>query len=347
MYAGRRIRVFSPLYTLPAYFTFVTCYRNIDFDQFFKFKKMKISLTIVTVLVLLFSSCASLTKSQVAAVNQFAQTSSNFSAFPSKIINGVHDLHIRHQLYAANAVPKGEDHVDQIKDVYDFKVKSTGLPEKMDITFRIIDKYAQSLLLLTGDKEITNLDSLSKTFGTGIDSLIKLYNARFPSDELPSGIGGAISALVSKGGEAYIRARQAEYIKEFVPRGDVLIGKMIDNLLDYLQNGIPTPFDTVSVLGLVKEERVFTKRDYLTFVKLVTPTIDNDRDYFQMLSDLDNIELLYRQTIQGAKDLRAAHAALLGVIKEKKTLRETIRELQDYYEAIKSLRATFSKISSN
>jgi hypothetical protein len=103
---------------------------------------MKPPFPFLAVIVLLLPACASLTKSQVSAVNQFAQTSANFSAFPSKIITGLHDVHVRHQLYAANSLASGNAHVEGIKDAYDFKVRSSALPEKMNISFRIIDKYA-------------------------------------------------------------------------------------------------------------------------------------------------------------------------------------------------------------
>jgi hypothetical protein len=261
-------------------------------------------------------------------------------------VTGIHEVHVRHQLYAANSEASGRAHVNGIKLAYDFKVNSSALPEKMDISFRIIDKYAQSLLLLTANKQTNNIDSFSKNFGTGIDSLITLYNSKTTSGKLPTGIGGAVGTLVAKGGELYIRAKQAKYIREFVPQGDTLIAVMIDNLLGYLQTSFPTPADTVSILGLIEAERISTREDYLTFAQQVRPTIENDRDYFQMLADLDNAKLLYTQTIQGAKNLRAAHKQLLEVIKGKKALTETVKELQDYYESVRSMRSTYSKISA-
>ena len=52
----------------------------------------------------LLSSCATLTKSQIEAVNQFAQTSQNFSSYPSKIFTELHTVREERRGYFANSI---------------------------------------------------------------------------------------------------------------------------------------------------------------------------------------------------------------------------------------------------
>jgi hypothetical protein len=172
---------------------------------------------------LLITSCASLTKTQIETVNQFAQTTKNFSAYPSKIMTGLADIRALRGIYAANSIGTPELHLKELNSTYDLKVSDYQKSQKIDITFQIIDQYAQSLILLSSDKFVTDIKAQALTMGPMLDSLIAIYNTFDKNSKITVGIGAAVSQLIILGGKQYIRQKQAKEIKKFVSQADPLI----------------------------------------------------------------------------------------------------------------------------
>ncbi len=294
----------------------------------------------------MLGSCASLTKTQVEAVNQFAQTTKDFSDFPSKIMTELADIRLKRGLYYANSLTdtlKGEGaklHIAELDSIYIQKNIDYSVSSDVDITFKIIDKYSQSLLLLSSDKYVNDIEKQAKNFGVGIDSLIKLNNSIDGSKKLPSDIGGAVSQLIILGGKQYVKNKQAKEIKKFVSLADTLISVMTSNLLEYLTS------TKINNLILI-EERGIT-RNYLSFLQQnINSSIESDKDYLELKNSIDGVKKLQQKTITATKNLRTAHKKLLNEINETKDLKQTIKELQDLYEEIKDLKETVQKIETN
>lgn len=290
-------------------------------------------------------SCASLTKTQVEAVNQFAQTTKDFSDFPSKIMTELADIRYKRGLYYVNSLTDtlkegAELHIAELDSLYIQKNIDNSVSTKVDITFKIIDKYSQSLLLLSSDKYVDDISKQAKNFGVGIDSLINIYNSIDSAKILPSGIGGAVSQLIILGGKQYIKNKQAKEIKKFVGLADTLVSIMTINLLEYLTS---TKINNI-ILG---EERGI-RRNYLSFLQQnINSSVESDENYLELKNSIDGVKKLQQKTIKATKNLRAAHKKLLNEISETKDLKETIMELQDLYEDINELKETVQKIETN
>jgi hypothetical protein len=303
---------------------------------------MKKTLLVCTGFMVLLGSCASLTKSQVETVNQFARMSRNFSAYPGKIISGLAALRVKKGLYFVNAMDDDSAssslHVDELNKIYDAHKEDLHVAGKVDITFKIIDKYAQSLLLLSSDKHAADLDSQAVYFGTNLDSLITTYNAIPGVTTVRAGLGSVIGSIILAGGKQIIRSKQATAIKEFVPKADTLIGVMTHNLLEFLES------DNIYIL--IDHEEKDIPRTYKSFLNHRKPTLQNERDYLALKSDIDHIKILRDQTIEATRNLRKAHARLLAEIKEKKDIKEVITELQVLYEDVKNVKTTIGELDT-
>jgi hypothetical protein len=304
---------------------------------------------------LMLVGCASLTKTQVEAVNQFAETSKNFSAYPSKIMTELADIRLKRGVYYANLYSTDPTaYLKELDDTYNEKNRDYKLSEKVDITFKIIDKYAQSLLLLSSDKYTTDLKKQSKNFGNDIDSLITIYNGIKGAKKIPSGIGGLVSQVVIFGGDIYIKTKQGKEIIAFVPKADTLIDMMTTNLKEFL-NGkvyIKKINDSISIQALITNERDGFKEGYKSYLascaRLNTlPSLERENEYLNTLSIIDGVSTLLQQTITATDGLRKAHQKLLKAIEEKKTLTESIKELQSYYEDVKKINSTIEKIQNS
>jgi hypothetical protein len=318
---------------------------------------MKKYLFLCAAVWLLASSCASLSKSQVEAVNQFAQTSKSFSAYPSQLLVAMADLRVKRGVYFVNSLENPgdmeadeasdnaadslreqtvDDHVKELESVYAAKKSDYTASAKINITFLVIDKYAQALLLLSSDKHAAGLAEQAANFGMSLDSLIGKYNSLPGTTKVRSGIGGLVGSLVMAGGKQFVRAKQAKEIQRFVPAADEMIGVMTGNLLEFLQSG--------SISTLIANEEKGISSNYKSFLRHRNPAIQHEWDYLDQLAHLDKIKALRNQTVAATTSLRIAHAELLTAIKEKKTLTEGIAELQALYENVKQVRTTIHEM---
>lgn len=287
---------------------------------------------LLPVLFIGLAGCATLTKTQVAAVSQFAQTSKNFSDYPSGIIAGLAESRIQRGIYYSNSLSTPVVHVDDLDSMYSSYKADYAISRKVDISFQVIDKYAQSLLLLSSDKHASNLKEQATNFGVSLDSLVTLYNATERSRPVPAGIGAAVSQVVAFGGKQYIKAKQGKEIKKFVTQANTLVDIMTDNLLEFLES--------TNIDGLIRHEEREIRSNYLSFLRQRPATVENERDYLKLKTNLDAIKKLRSRTVIATRDLRATHAELRKALQKKKTIRETIGQLQALCEEVKELKGT-------
>ncbi|MDT0644311.1 hypothetical protein RM553_15845 [Zunongwangia sp. F363] len=291
-------------------------------------------------LCMLLYSCSTLSKSQIESVHQFGEVTSNFSAYPSAIMNELAKIRVKRGLYYASTLTDPERHLNELDSIYSQKKYDYEVSEKIDITFRVIDKYAQSLILLSSEDYTASLQSHVGEIGVGMDSLVSLYNTKNNTRNLPPGIGEALGNIVSYGGGRYIRGKQAEKIKEYVTKADTLIAVMTTNLLEYLESS--------NLQELISYEQSMIRRNYLTYLQLTeVNTFESQRDYLDLKSSLDAAKDLRVQTIQATKDLKAAHDELVEVLHKKQKLERTISELQVFYQQVKNLQQTLNALNQD
>ena len=299
---------------------------------------MKQCFFVCVVALILASSCASLTKSQVETVNQFAHTSNHFSAYPSKILTALAEIRVKRGLYFANSLDNTDPHIEELNNLYTAKKDDYKASAKADITFKIIDKYAQSLLLLSSDKHAADLEKQAKNFGVDLDSLISTYNSIPGATPVHKGLGGIIGSIIMAGGKQVIRSTQAKEIQRFVPAADQMIGVMSGNLLEFLESG--------GIALLIANEERGIQSNYKSFLNQRKPLVQNERDYLELKADIDNIKTLKDQTIEATKNLRKAHSELKDEIAQKKDIKELIAALQTLYEDVNNIKSTISELDT-
>ncbi len=295
------------------------------------------SLFLVSIVFLLLPGCASLTDSQIKSVNQFAEITNKFSAFPGKIMTELAAIRVERGTYYANTLTDPKLHIGELDSIFSQKIFDYQISEKVDVTFKIIDTYSQSLLLLSSDKYIKDIAEQSEHLGVGLDSLVSKYNAIDPSAKLPVGIGQAISKLIILGGSQYVKAKQAKEIKRFVLQADTIVSKMTSNLLDYLES------ETINDLILFEEKEI--TRNYLSYLQLKpNVSIENERDYLSLKNRIYAVKQLQSQTIKATRNLKECHHRLALEISKKKNLKQTIEGFQEMYSEIKDLKKALSNI---
>ncbi len=290
-------------------------------------------------LLFLLGACSTLTTSQIAAVNEFGKTTEEFSAYPAKIMTELADIRLTRGLYFASTLEDPQLHITELDSIFSQKEYDYAVSQRIDVTFRIIDKYARSLVLLSSEEPIESTEKYAAGFGTGLDSLVTLYNSLDHTAQLPTGIGNVLNQLLYSGSRQYIKSKQAKNIKRFVVEADSLVAVMTTNLLDYLQSS--------TIEELIAHEERMIRRDYLTYLQQTeTNTFNSQKDYLNLKDKVKNTKLLQEQTIEATKELRETHRKLLQVIQQKHKIGETIKELQDFQQHVLAIRNTIKEIES-
>lgn len=283
----------------------------------------------------LLTSCASLTSTQIESVNQYATSVKNFSAYPSKIITGLADIREKRGVCYANSLSNPELHIDALDSIYSYKMHAYNVSKKVDITFEIIDKYAQSLALLSSDEIQTNIDKESESFGVSLDSLVSTYNEIDKSKNLPTNVGSAVGKLIALGGKQYVKNKQAKEIREFVLKADTLISTMTTNILIFLKSE--------NIDQLINAEEWGIHENYLSFLRQVSkPSIENEYIYLDLKAKIDEVKLLRTQTIKATEQIRSAHKELLLCIQRKKDLKEILTDVQSLNKQINDIKKTIT-----
>ncbi|WP_373057581.1 hypothetical protein [Zunongwangia sp. H14] len=286
------------------------------------------------------SGCSSLSKSQIETVQQFGEVTSNFSAYPSAIMEELAEIRLKRGLYYASTLTDPMRHLDELDSIYSQKKYDYKVSEKIDVTFRVLDKYAQSLVLLSSGDYTANLQNNAAEFGVGMDSLVNLYNVKSNAEKLPAGIGEALGKIVGFSGDRYIKVKQSEKIKEYVTKADTLVLIMTSNLLEYLESS--------NLEELISYEEKMIRRNYLTYLQLTdTGTFESQREYLDLKSNLDAAKDLKALTIQSTKDLQAAHKELVQVVQKKQKLHSTIKELRVFYQQVAEIRETLNALKKD
>jgi hypothetical protein len=322
---------------------------------------------LICVLTSVFAcSCASLTKSQLNEIQVFGQLTQNFSAYPGNVVSSYNTVHQQQQLFFANGLPTPAEHYNMIAEASDFKIKSDLLNPKIDLSLKIIDRYAQALILLTADRNSKALDTASKDLGLNLEKLIGSYNAVSGSNALPTGIGGAIGQLIASGGNIYIRKKQAEEVRKIIPLADTIITQMTNNIVVFLsgqtgteQNNLPqliiSEKDNIGrsyrrFLGLNREQVSMRRGKDTTgyrgnIVRERFASLNDDRECLRLLENLNYTEQLRLQCIAAVKNLRKAHKKLLESVQQKKKLNGIVAEMQYYGEDLRKMNQSIKAIN--
>jgi hypothetical protein len=219
--------------------------------------------------------------------------------------------------------------------LYSNKIHAYSISKKIDVTFLVLDKYAQSLALLSADKYQQELTSSSRSIGIGLDSLVGKYNRIDPTSKLPCNIGSSIGCLIAMGGKQYIRTKQAKEIRSFVSRADTIVGVMTNNLVKFLESE--------NIDQLIEAEEWGIHQNYLSFLRQKSkPTLEDEYVYLDLKERMDKIRALREQTISATKQIRIAHRKLLTSISRRMNLTDINVEIQILSEDIKVLRKSYT-----
>ena len=266
------------------------------------------------------TGCTVLSDSQIKNINVFAVTASSYTSYPSEVFKKRAELHLRNELIETLSFPDF-DHldkrVDKAKNQYNTDIATSA---KFDRSIQLLAQYAGLLVELSSDKFTKDLSGSATSLGNNLTGLVGSFNATVPvADTLPTAMGSEISNVLLAAGRRLVRSKQAKELQKFVPMGDKLVQKTVQNLVEALDSLQPV---------LDQEKKDFVQNYKNVLFSTGTHSYDSVRQYYDAKVDFENTEALRQKCISTAKQLAAAHTALAKSIGEKKDLQGIITETQ-------------------
>ena len=169
----------------------------------------------VTVLVAVAGCGAALTKTQTAAIQDFAQANDMFVKFPAAVLRTYEEVHLETRTFDATSVGARDASraVTQLVRAVEF-----------DAVTEVLCQYAALLRRLSSDMS-GGVDEAAADLGSALDTSIGGYNRVSGGAPLSLVGAGAASAARAAGG-LYIKHRQLVYLREFVGRADPLVTRL-------------------------------------------------------------------------------------------------------------------------
>ncbi|WP_420148431.1 hypothetical protein [Spirosoma sp.] len=288
------------------------------------------------------SGCATLTRSQVEAINQYADVTTSYTHYPGKVLSDFMGLRYKDRLLIASQTSDKENPltVEDINRLYQQKKRESEAIEGFDIGIRAITDYASALKKLSSPDFAKNAGANALTLGTSLDSLTSRYNSVVkPSVSLPF-IGSLVGLAVKEVGGRYVGYKQTAALKQYVQTGDTLINRLTQSLEETMST-----HTTTYIQELEKDMRTFNNH----LLRQLSDTAHYERYQFgsetlAMVEQIDQLKKLNRQSILALQKLRSAHNELARQLQQKQKLIQAGKELFGLYQAVNDLQSTYQQI---
>ncbi|WP_148289321.1 hypothetical protein [Fibrella aestuarina] len=299
----------------------------------------RLPILLLSVGVTALGGCATLTKSQVEAVNQFATLASTGGNHAEKVLNEVIDNRyqsiILEQSAGVNpgtATSLNGDTYKQLAKFYADKQAELKPVRQIKASMNVLNEYALALQRLSSPDFATNAAQSANSLGESISDL---------STAIPviPNVGSLLGKTLTELGGRYIGQKQTKALQQFVNEGDTLVAALCRSNESLLR-------EKASVLIEQSE-----KTDSLS-VNALFDAIKTDRlGRYQaagmgadLVSKYQHLNQLNKQSITALQQIRTTHSALKKALATKQTLSGISQQLLALHKAIRDLQATYKEI---
>lgn len=170
------------------------------------------------------AGCAVLTKSQVAAVGQFAGASKAYTDLPGAVVDDYADIHRTRQLFTASTLTDGPTAKEELELALKTRKDLGALATRANAAIDILGDYSDLLQQLTSDAYSKQLSTSAEALAKSLDAGVAAYNDQYKTS-LPS-IGGIVAGVLRGAGGIYIKQQQSIALRTAVTDADCIIAEM-------------------------------------------------------------------------------------------------------------------------
>ncbi len=285
--------------------------------------------------VILASSCAVLTQSQVDLVNKLSVSSDSVAIAPSQVFENLVEIRKERGLYFAASLSSADARFAELNAIAGSTIDDTQITEKVDVYVNVLNSYLRALRSISNDARWENTGREIRGVGRNIDSLFFAYNKLYPDDPIETGTAKQIGESASYIVEELTKRRQAVIVKEFVSRGDTLVSACCDELIALLKKNEIDELILNEDLGLEANFKAYLNAQELngTF-----PVIENDRQYLVLKQEIYDTKKIREKCISSLRSLKKAHSKLLDELQERKRIDQIYEEILELNQQALELR---------
>ena len=318
--------------------------RVVNFDSQIKRLKpllsmLRSSISLLFLGTTLLTSCATLTKSQLQAVNEYATLTDKGITYPEKILNETFD-----GLYKARVL-EGSQNVSRTKPLtysaivgYNAdRVKGLDTLKRLKAELNVLSEYALALKKLSSPDFATTAATSADALGKSVDKVTTTI-----AGTAVSGVGNALSATIKAVGKRYIGARQTRAIQRFVNEGDILVDMICQSNEQFFQT------NANEYINGIERSSMATANGMLL---VVSGQSNVPVERFQMalataelIARYESLRLLNRQAVQAFRQFRLAHNELKNTLKKKQNLKSVGQQLIDLYQTVNEIQTAFQEV---
>ena len=289
-------------------------------------------------LLLLIVSCRTVSTEQRRIVNQFALKAENFTALPEKMWTEISEIREARGVYYANSFIDPVNHLNELDAIVKERLNDDKIPAKVGSVFKILDHYADGLVELSSDIPLKTSSLLLGNFGDDLDVLIKEYNNFDKAHNLPTGVGSLITKALDEGSKAYVADRQYKALRKYVNQADTLVSALCTEMVNYLSSEV--------LNQLIQNEETGIRESFRFYLaKRSPPDITSGKEYITLMKRAENVNSVRLQAIRAAGNLKIAHRKIAEALRRRKTIKETIDDLNRFCQDVTILNSMIKKLN--
>lgn len=288
-------------------------------------------LFIAVAILLLAQGCASLSRSQLKSVNEFAAACDSLSAYPSLIGSEMAEIRKERGIWYAVTLENPVLRHSELNATCLISKSAVSTSAGLDASLKILQRYSRALASLSHDNRVADPGREFRSAGRALDSLIESFNSYRLSRPLPVGITATAGKIVGYGAELSAHNARTKALREFISEGDTLISVLSENLAEILSGS--------EIRALIQNEKEGLQSNYLAFLKMTRPyeNISEDRRYVNLMERAGSLEEIRKSSVSAVRSLRRAHSKMAAEIMRKKSFTEARLQIDEFITEVQSL----------
>jgi len=277
------------------------------------------------VAILLITSCAVLTKSQLQRVNNLTVASDTVVVTPKVIFDELASVRLERGLFYAASLTSASARDKEINALASASLTDEQMVMRAEAYVNVLNSYLRALRSISADARWSAYGAEWRGIGRNIDSLILRYNQTDILDtKIPVGWAKLSGQYMGYFSERYMRVRQTKAVKAFVTVGDTLVAACTDGLIDLLKQG--------DLIQLIENESEGLKNNYEAYLRRLELSglpadLAADRMYIDLIKRVEKAKYTRGRCVTALQALKRAHAKLVEELKKKQEVDFFIDEL--------------------
>ncbi len=270
----------------------------------------------IGIVLLIFSGCATLTKSQLESISKYSSATKEYADYPriltKKYMNVQNDIFILSNSYKVSS----EIGSNNVYSNYINRKELLNKVEKIDLSFKILKKYAKNLEAISTKNYTKNI---SENAGT---------------------VGGFVYGSIVFVGKKYIGKNRGELLKEYIEKGNIVIEKLSKTSKTFLEEDVSKKW----ISGLdekLKNAHLGLRQQILADTVNYPSNVYNvlliDEKVSKIYDEIYYLETMNKFLIKSIGNLYKAHNALYENTRQKQKMDEVLKEVSSFINDVHEL----------